>query len=283
MSLHTGLDQVDAGDLPSFSVGLILWRSFWITVASFFRFVGLALVIAIPAGVAIWLLENFLPVKPNLEISNYRIVTPTAPTLAMLLIGLLAVLAVLMVQAAVCYRAFRALGGTSVDFGDCLARALGTAILLVEFAIVASIVLGAFAVLAVWETAWFVDQGNFNIAGAFGALIGGVVIYIIIGSWVVFPAIVVERIGPIAAIFRSWQLTRGRRWQILVLLVLFAAIEFAISHLFTLKIELGLIGPYAAYVFNLPLSFLGTVLLTVSYYHLVGEKEGTSVLRHIFA
>ena len=98
-----------------------------------------------------------------------------------------------------------------------------------------------------------------------------------------FPAIVIEQIGPIAAILRSWRLTRGHRWQIFVMLVLFALIEWAISHLFTIRIGLELVGPAVAVLLNVPLSFFGTVVLASSYYGLVGEKDGATALGRIFA
>jgi hypothetical protein len=104
---------------------------------------------------------------------------------------------------------------------------------------------------------------------------------------VVFPALVIERIGPVAAILRSWRLTRGRRWHILALLVVLAAIEWAISYLgIEIKDSLvgpsAVIGPYIGLLLNVALSFFATVVLTTSYYNLVGEKDGVTALGRIF-
>jgi fucose 4-O-acetylase-like acetyltransferase len=137
-------------------------------------------------------------------------------------------------------------------------------------------------VLIVSETAWLQAQGQFGIAVFFAILLLGVLVFIVTGCWVVFPAMVIERIGPVAAILRSWRLTRGRRWHILALLVLLVAIEWAISYLFIFEIKITLIGSYATLVLNVPLSFFATVVLTTSYYNLVGEKDGVTALGRIF-
>jgi multisubunit Na+/H+ antiporter MnhB subunit len=139
MSLHTGLDERRAADLPSFSVGGILWRSFWITLWNFFRFVGLALVIAVPAVALGLLFLVYGHVDARIDIEDFRIVSAPGETLAYLVTVFVSLLVTLMVQAAVAYRTFRSLGGYAAEFGDCLARSLGVMLHLGELAVVASI------------------------------------------------------------------------------------------------------------------------------------------------
>jgi hypothetical protein len=275
MSLHHGLDQIRAADPPNFSVGGILYRSVVLTVWNFFTFVILALVITVPVAAVLWLVQRAEPVDLLFLIANLKIDAPIDQSLTSVAVAFVTLLAALVVQAAVAYRTFRSMAGFSVGFGDCLMRGIGAVLHLGEFLIVASIVVGAFAVLALWETAWFATVGDVRIAWVFSALIAGVLVYIVVGSWVIFPAIVIERIGPISAILRSWRLTSGRRWRILLLLVLLAAIEGAIVHFF--PVQLVILG------LQVPLSFFAAVVLTASYYNLVGEKDGARALTHIFA
>lgn len=285
MSLHTGLDQIHAPDLPRFSAGGILWRSFWMTVVNFIGFVGFALVIAVPVTILVWIVSQFLnlPDDVQVEFSDGRIVSRPDQTLAFVGFAFVSLVLVLLIQAAVAYRVFRALGGYRVGFGAALAHSFAVLIHLLELAVVASIVFGALGWLVYSETSWLLAQGQFGVAAFFGTLLVFVLLYIAVGCSVVFPAIVIEQIGPIAAILRSWRLTRGHRWQIFVMLVLFALIEWAISHLFTIRIGLELVGPAVAVLLNVPLSFFGTVVLASSYYGLVGEKDGATALGRIFA
>jgi hypothetical protein len=283
MSLHTGLDQIRAPEMPYFSVGGIIGRSLIITLWNFFSFLGMALVIAVPAFIIVWLVGQFTPLDGHIDIVDGRLVSPLDPTLRFLALTFVSLVVSLMIQAAVAYRAFRSLGGYHAGFGACLARSLGVLIHLGEFAIVASILIAASAWLVFSETAWLLGEGQFGIGVFFGILLLGVILFIVAGCWVVFPAIVIERIGPVAAILRSWRLTRGHRWRILVLLALFVLVEWAISYLFYIKIDLELAGPLTVVLLSVPVSFLGTVVLTASYYNLVGEKDGITALGRIFA
>jgi hypothetical protein len=283
MSLHTGLDQIHTPDLPHFSIAGILGRSLVITIWNFMSFVGMALVFAVPVVALTWAIFGYGEVDARIDITNFEITSRADQTLAFLGLVFISEMLFLMVQAAVAYRAFHSFSGYGAGFGACLARSVAVLLHLGELAIVASVVLGAFAVLAIWETVWFVAHGHEILAWVFGALLAGVLLYIVAGCWVVFPAIVVERIGPVAAILRSWRLTRGHRWQILVLLAVFALLEYAISFLLKIEFTVTLAGPVTAMALHVPLSFLGAVVLTASYYNLVGERDGVGALSRVFA
>src|SRR5581483_2284992 len=112
----------------------------------------------------------------------------------------------------------------------------------------ASIVIMAVAALigtvGVALAAWFFvngGMGGLGIVCTIAALIG---LFVLTVCWVVLPAMVVEQIGPVAGIVRSWQLTQGRRWQILAVIFIFAAIEFAIGYVFSnsLVLQFGALG-----------------------------------------
>jgi hypothetical protein len=291
MSLHTGLDEIHAADLPHFSVGGILWRSFWLTVWNLGGFIGVGLVVCVPVAVVAWLLARYAEVDltPDIQLSGSSLAGAPGQIVEFFLLAFLALMMFLMIQAGAVYRAFRSLGGDRADVDACVARSFAVMLHLGEFAIVASILLSAFAWLIYSETSWLLAQDQVGIAIFFGILLAGVCVFITVGCWVVFPAIVIERIGPVAAILRSWRLTRDRRWHILVFVVLFAAFEWAISYALGIDIQIPVItniAPVGLEIFallNLLLAFLGAVVAAASYYNLVGEKDGVTALSRIFA
>ena len=97
--------------------------------------------------------------------------------------------------------------------------------------------------------------------------------------WVYIPAIVVEGKGIIEAFGRSRELTRGRRWHLLGL-ILIVVIILLIGQLCRWKSTAGCDGRWAAagtiiqYVFIAVLTAFNAVLVAVSYYYLRAEKEG---------
>ena len=68
-------------------------------------------------------------------------------------------------------------------------------------------------------------EGSFGILSVFGLLVsvvGGIyAVFIYVGLWIAVPVAVVEKLGPLRAMRRSWELSRGERWPIVVVLVIF--------------------------------------------------------------
>lgn len=121
----------------------------------------------------------------------------------------------------------------------------------------------------------------------------GLIFYIVPGVWlfvmwsVTVPALVVEHIGPIAAVQRSFRLVRGRFWPAFGVVLLSVLVYGTVSYLFslagsafTLFAETGDLGvPIAASVISSTLSsiivqpFIAAVLI-VLYFDLRVRAEG---------
>ena len=100
--------------------------------------------------------------------------------------------------------------------------------------------------------------------------------------WVYVPAIVVEGKGIIEAFGRSRELTRGRRWHILGLLIIFVILMFVVGFhrkmvVLIIASQGGLAASIIDYVFNALLTAFTAVLAAVGYYYLRAEKEGIDV------
>ena len=102
--------------------------------------------------------------------------------------------------------------------------------------------------------------------------------------WVTIPAVVSERLGPLAAMKRSHELTRGHRWSILgvvlVFLLLLIGVGVAFQYAF---LPLGVMAGYPVVTshiigaFNNLAYIFGSIAAAYGYVHLKMEKEGTSV------
>jgi len=97
--------------------------------------------------------------------------------------------------------------------------------------------------------------------------------FILITAWfVVAPVIVVERVGPIAALGRSWQLVKPRFWQVFLTIFLLFLIVIVLSFV------LGLIGAIAGDIGAIIVNVIAAAITApvwaltaaVSYYALAG-------------
>lgn len=111
--------------------------------------------------------------------------------------------------------------------------------------------------------------------------------------WVAVPAAVIERKGVIASLMRSVELTKGARWSIFGMLLLFG-LAFAVvivavgggavitgveGTMSEEEIEAAAGGPaqIAVLLFGMVLSLITSVAAAVSYFLLRSEKEGTAL------
>jgi hypothetical protein len=119
-------------------------------------------------------------------------------------------------------------------------------------------------------------------------LVGAALMFLLAAFlWVIVPAVVVERAGPVAALARSYRLVSGHRWSAFVLVVILGLVDYGLFPLeqYLLGERLGEIGQ--AVVINLLLLFataVNAVLATVGYHDLRAEKEGLGKeqIGHVF-
>jgi hypothetical protein len=114
--------------------------------------------------------------------------------------------------------------------------------------------------------------------GGWAAMVLGLVLgaWLACGTYVAVPACVVERRGPLRALRRSWWLTRGARWVVLVLLVLYQVGNYlVVATVNSLAFEvLGGFSPWPNIVATLLGTSVQAVLVAVAYHELRRAREG---------
>lgn len=131
-----------------------------------------------------------------------------------------------------------------------------------------------------------VFAGHPNASFAAGLVVVGLSLAVLLAWWVAVPVLAIERLGLFAALRRSAQLTRGRRWSLLGIFVLcgipFLALTLAINGLFFDDLSRGemvqsfTLLDFADVIWAAFLTLFLAILSTVTYYHLRIEKEPTA-------
>ena len=184
-----------------------------------------------------------------------------------------------LTEAAVVFATFQCLRGHRATISD-VARGLRLAVPIILAGVVYSIPQIASELIeqAIPETAWFVDLVT---------LVLSVGSFVLMVMWLVYvPAIAIEEKGVFASLGRSAQLTKGRRWAIVGVFVVVMIAVFvpllAIVSTTDLSIDaltaspLTLFGAIGHVFYALTTAFFA-VLVTVAYFYLRIEKEGSGV------
>ncbi|MDL2210412.1 hypothetical protein LJC26_06375 [Desulfovibrio sp. OttesenSCG-928-O18] len=163
----------------------------------------------------------------------------------------------LLVEGAIAYAVYRVLTGGSVSVSDALGRGLARLAPLIGACLLAT--LGVIFGLALF-------------------LIPGL---ILLCMWLVaVPACVVEKLGPIASLNRSADLTMGCRWQVLGLIFLgqfLPAALFAFVGAFLGEISgIHILNVLLPNLFSVLPSAFASVMAATAYYDLRAVKEGLS-------
>ncbi|MBI1180107.1 MAG: hypothetical protein GC201_06075 [Alphaproteobacteria bacterium] len=172
--------------------------------------------------------------------------------------GIISAVLALILYGSLVFGTFRDLSGRPASVGDSIGRGLATALPILGLFIVAGIAIGIGYIL-------------FIIPGVILSLMWAVAV----------PAAVVERPGVFAALGRSADLTRGHRWQILGLALVYAVIVIA----FTIAVGLAtlivsfvpLLPVLVTAVANALVAAFGAVTFTVLYSELRRIKDGVGV------
>jgi hypothetical protein len=241
---------------PRFEMGRVVKRTFSVVGSNLVTFALLALVPALCLAVISSMGVQF-------EDSEGQPTLPDFDTLAAIGgIGLVYFASALILQAAVVHGAVASLSGRRASLTDCLATGLKNLVPLLLIGLL--MVLGIFAGLIL--------------------LIVPAVIFALMWS-VVAPACIVERTGVFGAFRRSRELTRGHKWAIFGVYLLFIVLMIVISIPFgalTAITTLGSADPAnpsmlatGAYVINTMItSIIGSTFVAAIYYELRQIKEG---------
>jgi hypothetical protein len=307
MSLHTGLDQIRAPEMPFFSVGGIIGRSLWIVLWNFVPFVLMTLALAVPLIAYVVAVTYFsADLSYNSPIGFVFSAVQTTGSayvqfqdqslggiLVSTILWLLLIFTFFAPPAALAQRAFQSMLGRSASFSNCITLTLAAMPRLVVFAILMFISYGIVA--AVLGSLFFhIAWPGLPLVPTFIIAVLAIVatMFLNVVWWVGIPVLMVEWAGPFVALRRSWVLTRGQRWQIVAILVLLAIPEALLQSILAwsmpgdvgaggneiLGYALGIASGLVAAFFY----FTSAVAAAVGYFHLAGEKEGILALDRVF-
>lgn len=248
--------ELSASMAPRFSISGVLSTSLSVYGRNFIPFTIVALLFQVPI-LLIQLFANPLadPAAPNPIATNPG--------------GFFGYLGLTMVAGAVfnglttatlVYGSFQDLRGQRAGIGECFARAV---------AVLLTIVLGALAYSIVMSL------------GMALLLIPGLII--LVTYWLYAPAIVVERLGVGGAFTRSADLTRGKRWPIFGLMLIYGIALYAVSFGVTLILaQSGALNTYTnitvlTFVLNTIVGASMSIGSAVTYYYLRVDKEGIDI------
>ena len=178
-----------------------------------------------------------------------------------------------LITAPVTYATFQDLRGTPVGIGSIFSKGFGI-IWRVAGATIGVVLVAIVPVIGVFFIGLFAGLPLVLL----GVLAGIFVLYIFVVWFVLVPVLVVEDIRFFAGFGRALDLSRGRRWSILGLLLVYGAIIGAVMlglvALFqdSAIVSLVLLIPFGAFY-----SVIGAILPAVVYYLLRAEKEGVGI------
>jgi hypothetical protein len=240
-----------------FSIGRVIGDSFGVFGRNFVSFILLALLI----GLVDLLYGLFVLAPEMVTMADPNFADPSQVNWGAIGLGALITMIVgTLTQATIIYGTFQDLRGQKASLGDCVARGLSSIVPVIVGSVLFSLAVSV---------------------GLLLLIVPGIILILI--WWVYVPAIVVEGKGIIGAFGRSRELTRGRRWHLLGLVVFIAvaliAVSFVISGLLPNAETPGgsTLGSIVEYVFLSLVTAFNAVLVAVGYYYLRAEKEGTDV------
>ena len=181
-----------------------------------------------------------------------------------------------LITAPVSYATFQDLRGKRLDASAMMSGGFGRVgrVIGASFAVGFVIVVPALIAGFLWAT-------NEVVGLVVGAAATVFVLYILIAWFVVIPVLVVEDVRFFSSFGRAARLSRGRRWGMLGLLLLYGILLFAVGVLLVLISTLAADVPVLALVVIVPFSALysvvGAILPVVVYYLLRAEKEGIGI------
>jgi hypothetical protein len=241
---------------PAFSqeltAGTLISRTLSVWWKNMFRFAGVTLVLFVP------MILVALGLGVGAAVTAGRGPAGSGPPVAMIVtIVAIAVpllgIALVAQMGALTYGAVQHLAGRPVRFGVMLSVGFGRLLPLIGGAIIA---------------------GVLTFLGAIALVIPGIIIGCALAT--TMPVVVTERLGPIAAIRRSWELTRGYRGTIFLAGLALSLISFLINVGGSLVGLIPILGQIVSLVLQILTVSLGTVMPAVAYHDLRARKEGTS-------
>ena len=249
------MSNTDQAALYRFTVGGVLGATFGVL----FRNLGGFVILAVLINLGIYLIEGAIGADTS---------EPGMPAAGADL--LLNLVGYSFLSALVSFGTYRDLRGDRAPLGQVVSRGFRVLLPVIGVSIVVTIA---------------------YLVGFFLLIVPGIVA--IVWLWVAVPAAVVERPGVFGAIRRSLELTKGERWRIFGLLVLFVASLLILMlvggvygmvvgmnpELTEAEMSAAIDGPMevAGTLFGVVLSLIASISVAVSYFLLRSQKEGVAV------
>jgi hypothetical protein len=226
-----------------FRIGRVFTRSYAIYSAHFVTFFLLGAISALPALLINW---NQLAQSPG---------RPTPGGTVLILVGVVLSLIIgPLVQAAMLYGAFQDMRGREVRLGESIGVALRRFLPVLGVAICFVLAIAVGFVLLIVPALMFAAM-----------------------FFVATPVCVVERLGPLASMTRSRDLTRGHRWKVFGVVVLLTVINIVVASVLKLGL-VALAGPVLAVtgllIWGALYGAYSALIAVVSYRDLRVAKEG---------
>lgn len=180
------------------------------------------------------------------------------------------------ITAPMTYATFQDLRGTRVGVGEMMSRGFGRVVRVMFTSLVVGLAIMVPIVVAV-----VVGMIAIPLLYPLLAAAGLGVLYIIVIWFVAVPVQVMESGGFGAGFKRAADLSRGHRWGILGLLLIYAVLIIALFAAVLAAIDLIVGHPIIVLLFYIPLgafsSAMGAILPAVVYFLLRAEKEGVGI------
>ena len=234
-----------AATSPGFSVGKLLSRSWSIFIGNIGSFLILSALVYAP-------LLIFVVFTLGGGSSDEIVLGATG-----VISGILTFLLSFVVMAVIIQAAFQSLRAQPVSIGTSFAQAWSRILVVIVLAILQALAIGL---------------------GLLVLIIPGIIIAIML--YVSMACCLVERLGPIKAMGRSMELTKGYRWHLFGALIVFAIIMMIVSLVVAglqFVIGQGLIGALLDWILSVAYSAFMSVTVAVAYHDLRVDKEGIDI------
>ncbi len=243
-----------AAGAPQFSIGNVLGTSFSVLLRNLGSFFIIAIIVSIPSI----LVARSVAIDPLVAQEYIRQgQIPPGFFNSTLITMAVTILTSSLMSAALIYGTFQDLRDQRAGIGNSISRGFSTLVPVILAAI-------AFAILLTIGLALFVIPG----------------LILLTMLWVYVPAIVIEKKGVGGAFGRSRELTKGRRWTILLLFIVVGILFVVVSWIagFISGLIFGVGGAFwVGQLAQILVGMFSAVMAAVGYYYLRSDKEGIAI------
>ncbi len=255
-----------ASEGPRFSISRSLSMTFGVLVRNIVPTMVIALVVTAIRAAIEYILAGGIPDPQSGSGSPTSIVS-----------SLLNIISYGIVTAPITYATFQDLRGTRVGIADMMSGGFKKVLPVIGAALVVGIAIAVPVMVAMFL--YFAS----TFVGVVAIIATVVFAFFILVTWfALVPVLVVEDVGFIGGFGRAAALSKGRRWGILGLLLVYFVIIIGISIvIFGIIGVIAMTAPMVGLILMIPFlslySVLGAIMPSVVYYLLRSEKEGVGI------